>query len=118
MRILKTAFNMEDEASVYYQQPVVADALFKPLPCTSDIMAELKQARDAYELAVAQEQKGTGFYQELSAPADEVQSREIGLNVAAPKGKRLTLAGNCYSLVDSARNSFMISADLQFASVP
>jgi rubrerythrin len=106
MRTLNTAVNMEDEAPVYYQQPIMADPLFKPLPSTSDIMSELKQARDAYELAVAQEQKGTGFYQELVAPADEVQSRETGLIVAAPKGKRLTLAGNCYSLVDSATNSF------------
>lgn len=106
MRTSNTAVNMEDEAWVYYQQPVEADALFKPLPCTSDIMAELKQARDAYELAVEQEQKGEGFYQELAAQVDEMQSREIRLTVAAPKGKKLTLAGNCYSLVNPPKYSF------------
>lgn len=106
MRTSNTSVNMEDEAWVYYQQPVEADALFKPLPCTSDIMAELKQARDAYELAVGQEPRDEGFYQELAAQAAEVQSREIRLTVAAPKGKKLTLAGSCYSIVDLSQNPF------------
>lgn len=61
---------------IYYAEPAAADSMFKGLPSSRDVVAELTQARNAYQLVVGQELQGVGFYEELAAQAkDEGRAR-------------------------------------------
>jgi len=81
-----------------------AACLFKPLLAKRELMAELKQAPDAYRLVVKQEQQGIGFYEELAAQATDQGSREILLRIAEEERKHLSIVENIYAFVESPKN--------------
>lgn len=69
------AVNPAESVWAYHSQPADTDFVFKTLPSARELMAELKQARDAYQLVVGQEMTGVGFYEELGAAPRERESR-------------------------------------------
>jgi len=106
MSFFNSAVKLAEEAWVYYRQPAEADSLFKALPSRRDLMSELKQARDAYQLAVGQEVTGLGFFEELAAQTKDEGSGEILLVSAGAERKQLSLAGSIYSFVKSPSTFF------------
>ena len=81
-----------------------APCLFKPLPAKRELMAELKQSPDAYQMVVRQEQKSVGFYENLAAQAKDKVARMILLKIADEARKHLSIVKNIYSFVESPRN--------------
>jgi len=99
MSFFNSAVKLAEDAWVFYRQPAEADPLFKALPSKRDVIAELTQARDAYQLVVGQEVKGVGFYEELAAQAKDEGAGEVRPGNAGVERKPLNLAGNVYSFL-------------------
>jgi len=99
MSFFNSAVKLAEDAWVFYRQPAEADPLFKALPSKRDVIAELTQARDAYQLVVGQEVKGVGFYEELAAQAKDEGAGEVRPGNACAERKQLNLAGNIYSFL-------------------
>lgn len=81
-----------------------AACLFKPLLAKGDLVAELKEAPDAYQLVIKEEEKGVKFYEELAAQAKDEGTREILLMIADEERKHLSIVENIYSFVESPKN--------------
>lgn len=75
MVFFSSAANPAEKVWGHHSQPADTDPLFKTLPSARELMAELKQARDAYQLAVGQGMTGIGFYEELGATPRERENR-------------------------------------------
>lgn len=66
MVFFNSAVTPAERMWMYHSQPADADFRFNALQPKRDLMAELKQARDAYQLVVGREVMGIGFYEELA----------------------------------------------------
>ena len=80
-----------------------AACLFKPLMAKRGLMAELKEAPDAYRLVVKEEEEGVRFYEEMAAQAKDEGTREILLMIADEERKHLNIVENIYSFVQSPK---------------
>jgi rubrerythrin len=87
-----------------------AACVFKPLLAKRDLMAELKEAPDAYLHVVNEEKKGIGFYEDLAAQAKDEGVRRILLMIADEERKHLSIVENIYSFVESPKN-FLASGE-------
>lgn len=67
MSFFNSAVKPAKKARMYYVDPAAAASRLKAVPSTRDVVAELTQARNAYQLIVSQEVQGVGFYEELAA---------------------------------------------------
>jgi len=81
-----------------------AACVFQPLLAKRDLMAELKEDPDAYQLVVEEEKEGVRFYEELAAQAKDEGTRRILLMIAAEERKHLNIVENIYSFVESPKN--------------
>ncbi|GAM11149.1 putative trifunctional 2-polyprenylphenol hydroxylase/glutamate synthase subunit beta/ferritin domain-containing protein [Geobacter sp. OR-1] len=81
-----------------------AACLFKPLLSKRDLMAQLQEDPDAYQLVVKEEEKGVKFYEELAGQAKDEGTREILLKIADEERKHLSIVENIYSFVESPKN--------------
>jgi rubrerythrin len=89
----KTQFTALDQAA----------CLFKPLLAKREQLAQLKETPDAYQLVVAQEQKGVELYQELAAQTKDEGARQILLKIAEEERRHLSIVENIYSFVESPK---------------
>jgi len=87
-----------------------AACLFRPLLAKRELMAQLKKEPDAYQLVVAQEEKGVQFYQELADQAKDRRTREVLLKIADEERKHLSIVENIYNFVESPKN-FLVSGE-------
>jgi rubrerythrin len=81
-----------------------AACLFKPLLSQRDLMANLQEDPDAYQLVVKEEEKGVKFYEELAEQAKDEGTREILLKIADEERKHLSIVENIYSFVESPKS--------------
>lgn len=80
-----------------------AACLFKPLLAKGDLLAELREDPDAYRHVVKEEEEGIKLYEELAAQAEDEESREILLMIAAEERRHLSIMENIYSFVQSPK---------------
>jgi rubrerythrin len=81
-----------------------AACLFKPLLAKRDLMAQLKGEPDAYQLVVAQEEKGVKLYETLAAQTKDESARQVLLKIADEERKHLSIVENIYAFVESPKN--------------
>jgi len=81
-----------------------AACIFKPLLTKRELIAELKEAPDAYRLVVQEEEKGVRFYEDLAAQEKDKGTREILLMIAEEERRHLNIVENIYSFVESPKN--------------
>lgn len=81
-----------------------AVCLFKPLLAKRTLIAELKKSPDAYQLVVAQEQKGIDFYAALALKTDDEGHRQILNEIAEEERRHLNIVENIYSFVESPKS--------------
>jgi rubrerythrin len=81
-----------------------AACVFRPLLGKRDLMEELKDDPDAYRHIVIREEEDVRFYEDLAAKAQDGESRQILLLIAAEERKHLSIVENIYSFVESPRN--------------
>jgi len=81
-----------------------AACLFKPILAKRDLMSDLKENADAYQLVVKEEEKSIKFYEELAGQAQEKGVRDLLLMIADEERKHLSIVENIYSFVESPKN--------------
>jgi rubrerythrin len=87
-----------------------AACLFKPLLAQREVMAQLRETPDGYQMVVAQEEKGVELYQELAAQAKDEGVRQVLLKIAEEERRHLSIVENIYSFVESPR-SYLASGE-------
>lgn len=81
-----------------------AACLFKPLMAKGDLLAELKEDPDAYLHVIKGEEEGIKLYEDLAARAENEETREALLMIAAEERKHLSIVENIYSFVEAPKN--------------
>ena len=92
-----------DPQKVRFSALEEAACVFKPLLAKRELIAELKDAPDAYKHALQNEEEGVRFYEELAAKAQDEATREILLSIAREERKHLNIVENIYSFVESPK---------------
>ena len=87
-----------------------AACLFQPLLAKRELMAQLKETPDAYQLVMAQEEKGADLYEKLASQTKDEGGRRILLKIAGEERKHLSIVENIYAFVESPK-TFLVSGE-------
>ena len=87
-----------------------AACLFKPLLAKRELVAQLQETPDAYQMVVAQEEKGVQLYLELAAQTKDEGTRQVLLRIADEERKHLSIVENIYAFVESPK-TFLVSGE-------
>ncbi len=80
-----------------------AACVFRPLLDKRGLVAGLQDDPDAYRNVVQQEEEGVRLYEELTAKAEDVKSREVLQKITEEERKHLSIVENIYSFVESPK---------------
>lgn len=93
-----------DSQKIQFKDLQDAACLFRPLLSKRDLVADIMEESDEYQLIVKGEEEGVLFYEGLAGQTEDEDTRRILHMIANEERKHLSIVKNIYSFVESPKS--------------